>query len=158
MNNIIFSLDNFITMSKNINFLMKDYNINLNFKGYTNTVNLFYNLEIDDNHESWFLQKELLLWESYFSSLIDVLMYIKSDLETIYNQSFVKLSIFHSEIDINIGNTLANKNISIQRYYKKIQILSTYIKELELQRKTVLKAFYQCKLTYKNSLKIYYRA
>lgn len=128
-------------------YLKKD-GIQLNFKGYKETLLEYANVNEDQLEQLWKLAKELNTWAEYFSSIANLIQKMYLDAETEKNEVKSSASVRADEKKVANGDRLSNKDEAVVSARKKRNTLKSFFEELEAKVKFLERAHYHCKATY----------
>lgn len=136
--------------SMSLGFL-KEKNITLNFKGYTETVEEYHELELHEVDKAWKLAKELNAWTEYFGDILNVVrkMYMDADSERTERHSMVSIS--RDSLSVSNGDRQANVETEVVLAKRKRNTLKALTEELEDKIKFLERAHYHCKSVYELS-------
>lgn len=127
---------------------LKEKGIELNFKGYTETIIEYTNLQEHEVDKAWRLSQELNAWAEYFSSLANLVQKLYLDAET-EKDEIKSIASFHAdEKTVSNGNRLSNKDPQVVAARKKRNALKALYEELDAKVQFLIRAHYHCKTTY----------
>ncbi|WPS85451.1 hypothetical protein SMD22_02130 (plasmid) [Brevibacillus halotolerans] len=135
------------------NYLKND-GIQLNFKGYEETLLEYANLNENEINKAWKLAKELNTWAEYFSSIANLIQKLYLDAETEKNEVKSLASYQADDKKVANGDRLSNKDEKVVTVRKKRNTLKAFHEELEAKVKFLERAHYHCKATYDAQVKI----
>ncbi|MFF2531544.1 hypothetical protein ACFVS2_21790 [Brevibacillus sp. NPDC058079] len=133
-------------------YVKKD-GIQLNFKGYEETLVAYSNLNETDLQKAWNLAKELNTWAEYFSSIANLIQKLYLDAEAEKNEVKSLASIEADDKKVANGDRLSNKDPKVVNARKKRNTLKSFHEELEAKVKFLERAHYHCKATYDSQTK-----
>lgn len=128
-------------------YVKKD-GIQLNFKGYQETLLEYANLSEHELDKAWRLAKELNTWAEYFSSVANLIQKMYLDSEAEKNEVKSMASFAADDKKVANGDRLSNKDPKVVDARKKRNTLKSFHEELEAKVKFLERAHYHCKATY----------
>jgi hypothetical protein len=132
---------------------VKKDGIQLNFKGYEETLLDYANLSENQLEHAWKLAKELNTWAEYFSSIANLIQKLYLDAETEKHEVKSLASFEADDKKVANGDRLSNKDSKVVNARKKRNTLKSFHEELESKVKFLERAHYHCKATYDSQVK-----
>jgi hypothetical protein len=112
----------FVNMSTEVNKILKEFDVKLNFAGFTETFNDYINFEAMETSIIHGLIRELSEWIKYMSDIESIIKY--------YSNYFLVLS--ESTDDLKLSNDAHRKHFLLKNYLKSLQ---SYKKRFRNSRK-----------------------
>lgn len=127
---------------------LKERSVTLNFKGYTETIDEYNDLEIHEVEKAWKLAKELNAWTEYFSDVLNVVRKIYLDADSERTEKHSMVSISRDSMSVSNGDRQANVETEVVLIRRKRNTLKALSDELEDKIKFLERAHYHCKSAY----------
>jgi hypothetical protein len=125
----------FQDMAKKINFYLKEENLNLNFKGYTETVLRYFRLQDHDLYEIYQVMTECNLWSNYMADV----------------ENFIQVKTLELQVETDRLNACLNKKVPDEQLELEIRKSKWKAKEFSIFHKQVIaqkiffeKSFWHC--------------
>ncbi|ENY8692653.1 hypothetical protein ACF13V_002047 [Clostridioides difficile] len=139
--------DYFQKLVKEINPYLQSLNIELNFKGYKNTVKEYGEVDSKDYNKLWELSRDFNMWGEYFINMQAVIEKLYLDAEVTEKEVFAIASETADVKSVNRGDRFANREASVVETRKNKNSLKAFLKVIESKIDFSYKCHHHCKST-----------
>ncbi|AMN30928.1 hypothetical protein BFS06_12005 [Clostridium perfringens] len=133
---------------------LKEYNVILSFKGYSETLNGYSNISSKSDKELCELANDLNAWTEYMTDLSSLIQKILLDSETEKIQTIAIASINADAKKVSAGDRIANKENSVVAVRKKRNTLKAFYTAIEEKANFLERAYHHCKQIYDCNIKL----
>ena len=140
--------DYFRFLIRDTQAVMRTSRIKMNFSNYTNMVNSFHNLRMDDRKSAWELGRDISGWIEYLSDMMAYVQKALLDAETDKISVFNSTSKTHDDAKVNRGDRYANQSDVVVEARKRRNALEALESMLDKKIRALDKMYYFCKSTW----------
>ena len=129
------------------NDILKVNGIQLNFKGYKETIDEYRKLNETNYEKAWQLARDLNAWSEYFSDTANLIQKLYLDADTDRIERTAAISSQCDEKVVANGYRLANQNQEVVAIRRRKNTLQAFYEELKAKVKFLERAHFHCKST-----------